>query len=162
MGMPSTAGGASGLLLLLDESTGPWRVPLGGLEEPDDIVVGVLHGGDQLAPADVLDTLLRLRAGVEERPETLLDVVYVPVAHRSRHPLGVAVRIEAHVLTPDAEADVIGLVHVGLDAQQLPVQRLGLAKVPHGLHDRLDAFGHGCVPSVARVTSTGLGPSLLQ
>jgi hypothetical protein len=97
MGMPSTAGGASGLLLLLDESTAPWRVPLGGLEEPDDIAVGVLHRGDQLAPADVLDTLLHLRAGVEERPETLLDVVYVPVAHRSLHPLGVAVRIEADV-----------------------------------------------------------------
>jgi len=72
----------------------------------------------------------------------LLDVVNVPVGDGTRHPLAVAVGIQTNVLAFDVEADVVGFVHVGLDAQQLPVQRLGVGEVRNGVHDRLDAFSH--------------------
>jgi hypothetical protein len=55
-------------------------VPLGGLDESDAVAVCVFHGSDQLAPADVLHLLQRLRASVEERLQRLLDIVDVPVA----------------------------------------------------------------------------------
>ena len=42
--------------------------------------------------------MLRLRASVEESLQALLDIVDVPVADRPRHPLAVAVGIQADVL----------------------------------------------------------------
>ena len=50
-------------------------VQLWCLNEADDVAVCVFDGGEQLAPADVSDSLVRLHAGVEERLQTLLDVV---------------------------------------------------------------------------------------
>ena len=62
-------------------------------------------------------------AGVEERLETLLDVVNVPVGDGTRRPLAVAVGIETEVLAFDVEADVVVLVHVGLHTHKPAVQR---------------------------------------
>jgi hypothetical protein len=59
--------------------------------EAEDVAVGVGHGGDQLAPADVGDALPHGRAGVGELLEPLVDVLDLPVGERPGHALGVAV-----------------------------------------------------------------------
>ena len=56
-------------------------------------------------PPDVLDLLHHLCAVVQERFQTLPDVVDVPVRHGARHPLTVAFGIETHVLASNSERD---------------------------------------------------------
>jgi hypothetical protein len=132
----------------------PHRNTLSGrLDKADDVAVCVLHGSDQLAPTDILDLLVRFRAGIEERLHASLDIVNVPVADRPCHPLALAVGNQTDILTFDVEADVVSLIHVGLYGQELAVQGLGLREVLDGLDDRLDAFGHG-VPLMLLVTSS--------
>ena len=130
------------------------------LEKPDYVAVRVFDGGDQLPSSDVPYRLLRFSASVEEILQALLDVVYVPVVQGAGHSLAVAVGIEADVLSFDLEADVLGLVHVGLGVQELAVQLLRPGKIRYGVDDGLDAFGHGWLLSV--VTLRRLGSSLLQ
>jgi hypothetical protein len=112
---------------------------------------------DQLAPTDILYLLLRFRAGVEERLQTLFDVVNVPVADRVRHPLAVAMGIQTDILASDVEADVVSLIHVGLYAQELAVQGPSLREVLDGVDDLLDAFGHGVLLMLLVTSSTHLG-----
>jgi hypothetical protein len=117
----------------------------------------VLHGGDQLAPTDILDLLLRLRTGVEQRLHASLDVVDVPVADRTHHPLTVAVGIQTDILAFDVKADVVRLIHVGLHAQDLTVEGLGLGEVLDGIDERLDVFGHGVLLMVLATPFMHLG-----
>jgi hypothetical protein len=65
------------------------------------------------------------------------------------------------MLAVNVEPDVVGPIHVGLHAQELAVQGLGLREeVLDGVDERLDAFAHG-VLLMLLVTSTGLRPSVL-
>src|SRR3712207_5687026 len=109
--------------------------PLRRLDEADDVAVCVLHGGDQLAPTDVPNVLLRFRTRVEKRLQAFLDVVNVPVADRGPHPLAVAMGIQTDILAFNVEADVVSLVHVGLYTHELAVQGLGLREVLHWVDD---------------------------
>jgi len=96
------------------------------LHKPDDVVVCVLYGGNQFTAADVLHVLMRLSAGVQKRLQTLRDVGDFPVRDGARVSLLVAVGIEAYFLVSDPEANIVGLVHIGLYAQELAEQRLRL------------------------------------
>jgi hypothetical protein len=69
--------------------------------------------------------------------QNLLDVVNVPVADRARHPLAVAMGIQTDILAFDVEADVVSLIHLGLHAQELAVQGLGLREVLDGVDECL-------------------------
>src|ERR687897_3464035 len=96
-------------------------MPSSWLKKPDDVAVWVLHGSDQHAPTDILYLLLHFCSSVEECLQALLDVVNMPVGERPGHPLAVAVRVQTEILAVDFEADVVGLVRVGLHARELAV-----------------------------------------
>ena len=130
---------------------GASRSSRGRLNKPDDVAICVLHGSDQLASTHVLDLLLHLCTGVEERLQTLRDVGNVPVTDRARHPLAVAVGIQTDILALNVEADLVSLNHVGLHAQKLAVQRLGLREVFDRVDDCLNAFSHEELLRVAEV-----------
>ena len=85
-------------------------LPLRLLDETDDVAVGVLRHRGELATAHILDCLLHLRAGVEDRLQALLDVVDVPIGDGPRGPLVVAVRVETDLLVADLEPDVVRLI----------------------------------------------------
>jgi hypothetical protein len=60
------------------------RLPAGRCpEETDDVAVYVPDRCDQRSATHVLDLLVRICAGVEERLEALVDVVDVPVGDRA-------------------------------------------------------------------------------
>ncbi len=59
---------------------------LGGLDEADDVAVGVFDGGDQGAAADVLDGFVLLGAGSEKLMEAGVDVLDLPVAEEPGKP----------------------------------------------------------------------------
>jgi DNA-directed RNA polymerase specialized sigma24 family protein len=65
------------------------------LPQPGDIAVCVLHQRDQHATASVLDVLLELRPGCQQRLQAGFDVVDLVIADRAGQALGVAVGVEA-------------------------------------------------------------------
>src|SRR5215813_5202392 len=100
------------------------RLPLVsmGLEEPEDVAVGVFYDGGQSSSADVLDVLPGSPPGVDGLAQACRGVVNVAVADRSGHAMVVAVRVEADLLVTDSEADVVGLVGIRRHAQGGPVE----------------------------------------
>ena len=56
---------------------------LGGLDEADDVAVGVLHGSDELAAAHVLDRLQRFRSGGQEHLKATANMSWSTNASRS-------------------------------------------------------------------------------
>jgi hypothetical protein len=122
-------------------------------------IIGTGSGwpSNELTPTDILDLLERLCASVEERLETLVDVLNVPGADRTRHPLAVTMGIQTDILAFDVEADVVSLIHLGLHAQELAVQGLGLREVLDGVDECLDAFGHGVLHMLLVTSSAHLG-----
>src|SRR6266567_3541886 len=131
--------------------------PSGLLEEADEVAVRVLDRGDQPSAAHVLDVLVHLGAGVEERLQGGLDVADVEVADGAAL---VAAGIEADGLAVDAELDVVGLVHDRLGAQDRAEGRLGPGQVGDGVDDGLDALAHGYSRMVV-VTPTGFRRSVI-
>src|SRR5262245_57603638 len=123
----------------------PGSIRFSALEEPEDVAVGVLDDGGELASADVLDVLAGSPAGFDGIALGGGDVAGAAVADRAGHAVVVAVRVEADLLLADPEADVVGLVGVRLNAQDRPVQRPGAGQVPDGDDDGLDAVAHGCL-----------------
>src|SRR6266702_3327662 len=118
--------------------TGP-AGPSAVLEDPDEVAVRVLDRGDQAA-AHVLDILVPLGAGLEERLQGALDVTDVVINDGAAL---VAVGIKTDVLAVDIEADVVGLVHDRRDAQHRAEHGLGPGEVAGGIDHGLDAFTHG-------------------
>jgi hypothetical protein len=68
--------------------------------------------------------------------------------------------IQTDMLAVNVEPDVVSPIHVGLHAQELAVQGLGLREVLDGVDERLDAFAHR-VLLMLLVTSTEFRPSVL-
>jgi hypothetical protein len=66
----------------------------------------------------------------------------------------VAVGIQTDILAFDVEADVVSLIHVGLHAQELTVEGLGLREVSDGVDERLDAFDDGVLLMLFVTSST--------
>src|SRR4029453_17070979 len=101
--------------------------------------------GGRPSPAAFFDVLWVPPAGVDGLAQARRDVVDVAVADGTGHAVVVAVRVEADLLVPDPEADVVGLVGVRLHAQDGPVERLCSGQVPDRDDDGLDAVGHDCL-----------------
>src|SRR6266567_297692 len=121
----------------------PWAGPAGRsglLKEPDEVAVRVLDRGDQPAAAHVLEVLVYLGAGLEERLQGALDVTDVVIADGAAL---VAAGIKTDVLAVDLEADVVGLVHDRRDAQDCAEHGLGPGEVAGGVDHGLDACTHG-------------------
>src|SRR5215469_14491232 len=121
-----------------------------GLEQPEDVVVGVFHDGSQSSSADILDVLPGSPARVDSLAQACRDVVDVAVADGTGHVMVVAVRVEADLLVTDPEADVVGLIGVWLHAQDGPVERLCRGQAPDGDDDGLDAVDHDCLLAWSR------------
>src|SRR5215510_8864389 len=73
------------------------------LEQPEDVAVGVGHGGHQAAATDVVRGLLHLGTRGGHLGQLRLDVRHVPVGHRRGHALRPAARHQPDVLTGDVE-----------------------------------------------------------
>jgi hypothetical protein len=115
------------------------RLPLVsiGLEEPEDVAVGVFYDGGQSSSADILDVLPGSPARGDSLTQARRDVIDVAVADGTGHVMVVAIRVKADLLVTDPEADVVGLVGVWLHAQDGPVERLRCGQVPDGDDDGL-------------------------
>src|SRR6266516_250898 len=114
--------------------------PSGVLQDADAVAARVLDRCDQPAAAHVLDVLIHLRAGAEQRLQRALDVGDVEVDDGAAL---VAVRIQADSLAADVELDVVGLVHVRGGTQDRAERGLGPGEVADGIDNGLDAFTHG-------------------
>src|SRR5215510_1877955 len=75
-----------------------------GLEEPEDVAVGVFHDGGQSSSADILDVLPGSPARADGLAQAHRDVVDVAVADGTGHAMIVAVRCEADLLVANPEA----------------------------------------------------------
>jgi hypothetical protein len=110
------------------------------LEQPEHVAVGVGHGGDQPATADVVGGLLEGGAGGGHLGQLRVEVRYVPVGHRARHGLRSPAGHQPDVLAGDLEADVVGLVGLRRYAEQGGVDLLGRRHVGDGVQHGLDAL----------------------
>ena len=72
----------------------------------------------QLAPAHIFDVLMGLCASAREGLQSGPDVIDLAVADGSGHSLGVSVGIQTCLLVRNSEADIVGLVHIGLGSQE--------------------------------------------
>ena len=53
------------------------------LPQSNDVVIRVLYGGDQHAPADIFNFPIQFGAGIEQRLQAFADIVNLIVAERS-------------------------------------------------------------------------------
>ncbi len=84
------------------------QAALGGLDEADDVAVGVFDAGDEGAVADALDGFVLFGAGCEEFLDLGVEVLNLPIADGARKSAGVAVGVEAKALVANVELDVVG------------------------------------------------------
>src|SRR5213082_966959 len=112
------------------------------LHEPDDVAICVFYRGNQPPSADILDLLECFCPGTQERLQTLLDVINLPVGDRSGHPLAVAMGIKTCIQAPHAEANMVRLIQRRIYAPERAIKLFCLRNVFDGMDDCLHTFAH--------------------